>query len=170
VVAVAWGGTSAVSVTDTRGNVYAVATSAYDAVNGQTLAILHAANAISGATTVTASFGGTPAAQRLEIHEYSGIATTSPVDVAATNVTDGVTTADTITSGSATTTGHRSCQTVHIPDGAGPRRRGQHHDVGGRHGDGEQRRRHDAPGNRGRHSQLDHVFRRDDQLDDERSE
>ena len=72
VVAVAWQGNSALSVTDNRGNVYAVATSAYDAVNGQSLAILYAANTASGATTVTASFGGSPTVQRLEIHEYSG--------------------------------------------------------------------------------------------------
>src|SRR6185295_14909203 len=100
VVTVAWSGTSAVSVTDTRGNVYALATSAYDAVNGQTLAILYAANAASGATTVTASFGGTPTVRRMEIHEYSGIVTTNPLDVTSTNSADGTTAANSITSGS----------------------------------------------------------------------
>jgi hypothetical protein len=105
VVAVAWDGNSAVSVTDTRGNVYAVATSAYDAVNGQTLAILYAVNAASGATTVTATFGASTAVKRLAIHAYAGIATTSPLDATAMNIADGTTTANTITSGSATTTG-----------------------------------------------------------------
>jgi len=105
VVAIAWQGNSAVSVTDTRGNAYSVATSAYDAVNGQSLAILYAANTLAGATTVTASFGGAmPVAQRLALHEYAGIAITSPLDGTAANIADGTTTANTITSGSATTT------------------------------------------------------------------
>jgi hypothetical protein len=105
VVAVAWQGTSVLTVTDNGGNVYAVATSAYDAVNGQTLAILYAANTAGGATTVTASFGATPTLQRLEMHEYSGVATANPLDVTATNIADGGTTVNTITSGSATTAG-----------------------------------------------------------------
>jgi hypothetical protein len=102
VVAVAWQGTSVLTVTDNRGNVYAEATSAYDAVNGQSLAIVFAANAASGATTVTATFDATPTLQRLEIHEYSGVATANPLDVTATNIADGETTVNTITSGSAT--------------------------------------------------------------------
>src|ERR1700730_3044429 len=105
VVAVAWDGNSAVTVTDTRGNAYAVATSAYDAVNGQTLAILYAANAAGGVTTVTATFGASTALKRLAIHEYAGIAPTSPLDATAMNIADGTTTANTITSGSVTTTG-----------------------------------------------------------------
>jgi hypothetical protein len=93
------------TVTDSRANVYAVATSAYDAVNGQTLAIVYAANAASGATTVTASFGAMPSLQRLEMHEYAGIATANPLDAIATNIADGATTVNTITSGTATITG-----------------------------------------------------------------
>src|SRR5205814_1128891 len=106
VVAVTWQGNSAVSATDDRGNVYAVATSAYDAVNSQSLAILYAANAASGATTVTASFGGatTPTMQRMAIHEYSGIATTSPLDGVADNIGDATTAPDAATSGLAATT------------------------------------------------------------------
>lgn len=103
VVAVAWQGNSAISVTDNRGNVYSTATSAYDAVNGQSLAILYAANSVSGATTVTASFGGAPTVRRLTIHEYAGIATNSPLDVTVINGADGTTTANAITSGAATT-------------------------------------------------------------------
>jgi hypothetical protein len=103
IVAVAWEGNSAVSVSDSRGNVYAAATSAYDAVNGQSLAILYAANAAAGATTVTANFGGTAKVKRLALHEYSGMASTSPLDVTATNIANGTTTSDNITSGSATT-------------------------------------------------------------------
>jgi hypothetical protein len=105
VVAVAWQGNSTVSATDNRGNTYLVATSAYDTVNEQSLAILYAANAASGATTVTASFSGpTPTIQRLAIHAYSGMATTNPLDGTAENIADGTTTANNVTSGSAPTT------------------------------------------------------------------
>jgi hypothetical protein len=104
VIAVAWQGNSAVSATDSRGNAYSVATSAFDATNGQSLAILYAANVATGPTTVTTTYGGaSPTVQRLEIHEYSGIATASPLDVTATNSDDGLTVANDITSGPATT-------------------------------------------------------------------
>src|SRR5439155_93823 len=104
VAAVAWQGTGSVNVTDNRGNVYALATSDFDTSLGQTLAILYAANATAGATTVTATFAGTaPTIQRIAIHEYSGVATVNPLDVTATNIADGTTTVNTITSGSVTT-------------------------------------------------------------------
>jgi hypothetical protein len=58
-----------------------------------------------GATTVTATFGSpAPTIERLEIHEYSGLATTTPLDVTAMNIANGLTTADNVTSGSAATT------------------------------------------------------------------
>jgi Bacterial Ig domain/Purple acid Phosphatase, N-terminal domain/Fibronectin type III domain/Bacterial Ig-like domain len=114
VVAVAWQGTSALGVTDSQGNIYSVATQEYDSINGQSLAILYAPSVNGGATTVTASFSGTtPTVRRLELHEYSGIATTSPLDVTATNSADGTTTVNTITSGSATTT-----VTAPVPNGS----------------------------------------------------
>jgi len=93
VVTVAWQGTAALTVTDSVGNGYAVATSTYDAVNGQSLAILYAPNVTGGAATVTASFAsGVPTVRRLEIHEYAGLATTSPLDATAMNIGDGTTT------------------------------------------------------------------------------
>jgi hypothetical protein len=105
VVAVAWQGNAALNVTDSQGNVYAGATTAYDAINDQTLAIVYAANVKGGATTVTAGFGGAvPSVERLEIHEYAGLATANPLDATAATIGDGVTTANTVTSGSATTT------------------------------------------------------------------
>jgi len=105
VVIVGWQTNTALTVTDSQGNSYAVATTAYDAVNGQSLSILYAANARGGATTVTAGFGAaTPSVRRLEIHEYAGLATTNPLDGTATNIADAVTTADAVTSGAAATT------------------------------------------------------------------
>ena len=104
VAAVAWHTNAVVSATDSTGNVYSVATSAYDSVNNQSVAILYAANAIAGATTVTVSFGSaTPIVQRLEIHEYAGIATSNPLDVSAANIADGLAVPNGMTSGSAVT-------------------------------------------------------------------
>src|SRR5207237_1232537 len=79
VAAVAWHGNVPLTLTDSHSNTYAVATTAYDPLMGQSLAILYAINSTAGTATVTATFGSpTPAAQRLEIHESAGIATTNP--------------------------------------------------------------------------------------------
>src|SRR5207248_7158337 len=51
-----------------------------------------------------ASFGAaTPRIQRLAVHEYAGIAPPGALDVAASNIADGVTTVDGVTGGSAVT-------------------------------------------------------------------
>src|SRR2546426_549642 len=106
VLVVSWGSNDAVSTTDSQGNVYSVATTIYDPLQNQSLAILYAANVKAGANTVTATFGsGTPVYRRLAVHEYSGIAAANPLDVTAMNTANGVTTPDAVTSGSATTTG-----------------------------------------------------------------
>src|SRR5207249_12059901 len=100
-VVVAWRGNGSVSLTDSQGNAFAVATTAYDAASDQSLAILYAADVNGGADTVTATFGGSPAptVQRLEIHEYSGIATTNPLDATVTNIADSLAAVDDVTSG-----------------------------------------------------------------------
>src|SRR5207249_174962 len=114
VVAVAWQGTAPLTVTDTQGNSYAVATTAYDAGLGQSVAILYAAAGTAGATTVTAGFGGlSPTVKRVEIHEYAGMATTNPLDGTATNTGEGTTTPNAVTSGAAPTT-----VTAPVPDGS----------------------------------------------------
>jgi hypothetical protein len=103
VAVVSWGdlGTNPVSVTDSQDNIYLVATTDYDAANQTSLAILYAANVKDGANSVTAQFGsGSPMYLRLEIHEYSGIATTAPLDVTSMNVDYGPVVADAATTGS----------------------------------------------------------------------
>src|SRR3989475_746373 len=106
VLVVSWGSNDAVSTTDSQGNIYSVATTIYDPLQNQSLAILYAANVKAGANTVTVTFGsGTPGYRRLEVHEYSGIAAANPLDVTAMNTANGVTTPDAVTSGSAPTTG-----------------------------------------------------------------
>ena len=89
---------------DTQGNAYTTIPVQYDATKNQSLGICYAANIKGGAVTVTATFNGTPPYRRLLIHEYSGIATVTPVDVTAKNNANGTTTANSITSTAAVTT------------------------------------------------------------------
>ena len=104
VAAISWGDSSSVTCSDSQGNTYSVATTQYDGVNNQSLAICYAANVKSGANTVTAAFSGSPLYRRLLIHEYRGIASANPVDVVAKNMANGTTSANAITSTSAVTT------------------------------------------------------------------
>jgi hypothetical protein len=104
VVAVTWDGSASMSCADSQLNAYALATTQYDGTNNQTLAICYAANIKAGANTVTATFGASSSWRRMLIHEYRGLALTSPVDVVAKNVASGTTGADAITSTAAVTT------------------------------------------------------------------
>ena len=104
VAAVSWDSDATVSCSDSRGNAYVVATTQYDSSNDQSLGICYAVNATAGANTVTANFSGEVTWRRLAIHEYSGVALTNPVDVVATNVANGTTAANAITSTAAVTT------------------------------------------------------------------
>ena len=104
VVAVSWGSSAALTCSDSLGNIYAVATTQYDSSNNQSLAICYAANAKAGSNAVTVTFASSTPYRRLLIHEYSGIATSSAVDVVAKNVANGSTAVDAITSTAATTT------------------------------------------------------------------
>jgi len=73
-----------------------------------------AANVTAGATTVTAGFGSqSPTVKRLEIHEYAGMTASNPLDGTATNIGEGTTTPDTVTSGAAQTT-----VSAPVPDGS----------------------------------------------------
>jgi len=104
VAAVSWGSSATLSCTDSQANVYAVATTQHDSVNNQSLGICYAANAKAGTTTVTATFSSSASYRRLLIHEYSGIAQASPVDVVAKNLANGTTSANAITSTAVMTT------------------------------------------------------------------
>jgi type II secretory pathway pseudopilin PulG len=106
VAAVSWDTVSTTTVTcsDSQGNTYTTATNNNDTTNTQALAICYAPNAAGGATTVTATFGASSTTLRLAVHEYRGVAATSPVDVSSMNVANGTTATDNITSNAATTT------------------------------------------------------------------
>jgi hypothetical protein len=99
-VAISWGNSSAVTCKDSLGNTFAVAATEYDKNNDQSLAICYAANSKAGADTVTATFGSSVAWRRILVHEYKGIATTSPVDASA----EATSTGTAVTSGVAITT------------------------------------------------------------------
>jgi hypothetical protein len=71
-----WGGTVS-SITDTLANSYILATSASTA-SGNNLYVYYAINKATGANTVTAHLSGGGVME--DIHEYSGISTTAPLD------------------------------------------------------------------------------------------
>jgi galactose oxidase-like protein/Kelch motif protein len=106
VVAVSWGDRTAPSIkaTDTLGNTYVVATNDFDPGNRQGLAILYAPNIRAGANAVTVNLGAANGYRRIIVSEYSGIATTSPLDVVAKNRAAGTAASNGVTSTAATTT------------------------------------------------------------------
>jgi len=89
VSAISWDSNASVTCSDSQSNSYAVATTQYDSVNNQSLAICYAANVKSGTNTVTATFSSFSEYRRLLIHEYKGIASVNPLDVVAKNVANG---------------------------------------------------------------------------------
>ena len=101
VVAVMWGDTTSTvsSVTDSKGNIYALAVGPTKA-SGLTSAIYYAKNIASGSNTVTVKFNQTASYPNVNVLEYSGLDTANPLDVRAAATGSGTT----ANSGSATTT------------------------------------------------------------------
>src|SRR6185369_15006865 len=106
VVAVSCGDNPAPSIraADTLGNTYLVAVNDFDSGNRQGLATLYAFNIRAGANTVTVTLGTTGGYRRVIVSEYSGIATTAPLDVTAKSQGTSTTAANGATSTAATTT------------------------------------------------------------------
>src|SRR5262249_24473654 len=86
------------------GNTYSVAVNDFDSGSRQGLAILYAPNIRAGANTVTVTFGVTGGYRRIIVSEYSGIATTAPLDVTAKSQGTATSAANAVTSTAATTT------------------------------------------------------------------
>jgi hypothetical protein len=101
IVAVGWGDTTSVvsSVTDTRGNTYSPAVGTTSGT-GLRQVIYYAKNIAGGSNTVTVTFNQGPTYPDVRILEYSGLDTSSPLDVTAAAAGTGTT----ANSGSATTT------------------------------------------------------------------
>jgi glucose/arabinose dehydrogenase len=104
VAAVSWGSSSGLTCSDNQGNGYTTVTVQFDGTKNQSLGICYAANIKGGAVTVTATFSGTPPYRRIIVHEYTGVAATSPVDITKINNANGTTTANGVTTTAATTT------------------------------------------------------------------
>lgn len=91
-----------ITVSDAQGNTYSQAGTTIDDAQGDDNAIFYAPNIVGGTTdTVTIAISGAAATIRFAIHEYSGAATTSPLDQTAGQAYATTTTPD---SGNVTTT------------------------------------------------------------------
>ena len=101
VVEIMWGDTTSTisSVTDSKGNTYALAVGPTK-TTALTSAIYYAKNIAAGSNTVTVKFNTSAAYPNINVLEYSGLDTTSPLDVTAAATGTGTT----ANSGSATTT------------------------------------------------------------------
>jgi chitodextrinase len=73
------------SVTDTRGNTYAVAASPTVMTGERAQVMYYAKNIAAGSNTVTVTFTGSVPWPDLRVAEYSGLDTTAPLDVSASN-------------------------------------------------------------------------------------
>ena len=101
VIALMWGDTTSrvSSVTDSRGNAYALAVGP-TLTSGLTSAIYYAKNIAGGSNTVTVTFNQKAGWPNVNALEYSGLDPANPLDVAATAIGSGTT----ANSGAATTT------------------------------------------------------------------
>lgn len=91
-----------ITVSDAQGNSYSQAGTTIDDAQGDDNAIFYAPNIVGGTTdTVTVGISGAAATIRFAIHEYSGAATSSPLDQTTGQAYSSTTTPD---SGNVTTT------------------------------------------------------------------
>jgi murein DD-endopeptidase MepM/ murein hydrolase activator NlpD len=96
--------TNSMTCSDSQGNYYTTALLSKDTTNQDDIAICYAADIKGGANTVTATFGANSNILVLAVHEYSGVATTNPLDVSNSNIANGTSGTNGYTAGSATTT------------------------------------------------------------------
>jgi hypothetical protein len=91
-VAVMWGDTTSAvnSVTDSKGNDYALAVGPTQ-IAGLTQSIYYAKNIAGGSNTVTVTFKQAASYPNVNVLEYSGLDTTSPLDVASSATGSGTT-------------------------------------------------------------------------------
>jgi hypothetical protein len=84
IVVVGWNDTSAAvkSITDSRGNVYALAVGPTAGI-ALTQSIYYAKNIVGGSNTVTVTFNRTAAYGDVRVLEYAGVDATNPLDVTA---------------------------------------------------------------------------------------
>jgi outer membrane protein assembly factor BamB len=101
VVYVVWANPGTVQVSDTRGDAYKAATARQTWGSNWSAQVFYAAGIVGGSNTVKATFGtAITSFGIMYLHEYSGLATTLPVDVSASAAG----TSASMTSGAVTTT------------------------------------------------------------------
>jgi len=101
VVYVVWDNPGTVTVSDTRGNTYTAATARQAWGNNWSAQVFYASSILGGSNTIKATFGTAITSFGIVyLHEYSGLATASPVDVSASAVG----TSASMSSGAVTTT------------------------------------------------------------------
>jgi len=101
VVYVVWDNPGTVKLSDTRGNTYTAATARQAWAGGWSAQVFYAPGILAGSNTVKATFStAITSFGILYLHEYSGLAGASPVDVSASAVG----TTGSMSSGAATTT------------------------------------------------------------------
>jgi outer membrane protein assembly factor BamB len=84
VVYVIWDNPGTVKVSDTKGNTYQAATTRQTFGNNWSAQVFYASNILGGSNTVKATFSNAINSFGIVyLHEYSGLATVSPVDVSA---------------------------------------------------------------------------------------
>ncbi len=82
---VVWDNTGTVTVSDTKGNTYTAGTARQTWGNNWSAQVFYASNIAGGSNTVKATFATAITSFGIVyLHEYSGLATASPVDVSAT--------------------------------------------------------------------------------------
>ena len=87
VVYVVWDNSGSATVSDTRGDAYTAATARQTWGKGWSAQVFYASSIVGGSNTVKATFGSAITSfGLLYLHEYSGLAATSPVDVSASAV------------------------------------------------------------------------------------
>lgn len=93
------------SVTDDKGNSYTIVSKIFDSVNSQYNAIFYLGNVTNAPKTITANYSAsTQNWVRITLAEFSGVVTTSPLDVTTSQMSPGSTSTDGLSSGSVTTT------------------------------------------------------------------
>ena len=84
---VVWDNPGTASVSDTRGNTYTAATTRQNFGNNWSAQVFYASGISAGSNTVTATFGTSINSFGIVyLHEYSGLASVSPVDVSSSGV------------------------------------------------------------------------------------
>lgn len=105
IVMASWASSASLTCSDNGGNTYYTITTTFDSVNGQALGVCYATNITSTTgLVVKATFSANSVYRRIFAAEYSGIASTNPVDVTSTNMGTATGSADGATTNAATTT------------------------------------------------------------------